>query len=696
MQLSASWLAQVFVQGDFYQLTSRNHQLCFISNESEFTLSYGDWNGSITLKRGFVWGGLVFHDQYNRPRWRVLGLPWQQCQQLANQLTQDYFSWWQEKKRQIDQVVPKLEEDIYRIIHSGKYLKESEAYLLKSKVESAFAQIKVPYELAKQVAPEAVPNVLGWVENTKDWAQRYNDEWLEGEIVTWQNWFTQCESSPLNPSQQKAILLNEDHNLILAGAGSGKTSVLVARVGYLLKSGQAKPEHVLLLAFGRKAAQEMAERIREKLGVEAAGRVKVTTFHQLGMEIIREVEKGAVQISPIATDETARLTWAAEVLREQSKTTAVAKRWQKHVSQWQIANLKGDIELSQQGSNEKLLNWLLRQVEELNTQSLSKKEIQQRLEHHDDYTRLNSELNLVWPFYRAYVQTLKQTKSIDFNGMIRLASQYISKCKFQSPWQYVMVDEYQDISPERLALLEVICQRTHADINEHGHDASLFAVGDDWQAIYRFAGADVSLTTGFEQRFGACRLSHLDTTYRFNSQIGEVANRFVQCNPHQLPKQLNSFKQQKRKAVIIMDHSQLELELQQLAQKHQNGKSVMLLGRNHYLKPSQLHQWQKAWPHLSLEFLTCHASKGREADFVFILQVEEGIFPARTRADSLSSALLVSEGDFLHAEERRLFYVALTRAKEQVWITSGHKPSCFISELLSDNYAVINRHKGLK
>lgn len=694
MQLSASWLAQVFVQGDFYQLTSRNHQLCFVSNESEFRLSYGDWNGAITLKRGFLWGGLVFHDQYDRPRWRVLGLPWQQCQQLANQLTQDYFLWWQEKKKQIDKIAPELEEDIYRLLNSGKYLKESEAYFLKNKVEEAFAQIKVPYGLAKQVAPDTVPNLLGWVENTKEWAERYNEEWLESELITWQSWFSECESSPLNPSQQKAILLNEDHNLILAGAGSGKTSVLVARVGYLLKSGQAKPEQILLLAFGRKAAQEMAERIREKLGAEGADRVKVTTFHQLGMEIIRDVEKGAVQISPIATDETARLAWAAETLREQWKTAAAAKRWQKHLSQWPITNLKGDVDLRQLESNEKLLNWLLRQVEELNTQYLSKKEIQQRLEHHNDYSRLNSELNLVWPFYRAYVQTLKQTKSIDFNAMVRLASQYINKGKFQSPWQYVMVDEYQDISPERLALLEAICQQPSG--NDSARSASLFAVGDDWQAIYRFAGADVSLTTGFEQRFGACRLSHLDTTYRFNSQIGEVANRFVQSNPSQLPKQLNSFKQQKRKAVIIINHAKLEDELQQLAQKHKSGKSVMLLGRNHYLKPAQLTQWQKAWPQLSIEFLTCHASKGREADFVFVLQVEEGIFPPRSRADSLSSALLASEDEFLHSEERRLFYVALTRAKEQVWITSGHKPSCFISELLIDNYAVVNRHKGVR
>ncbi|MGX6678114.1 UvrD-helicase domain-containing protein, partial [Vibrio cholerae] len=90
-----------------------------------------------------------------------------------------------------------------------------------------------------------------------------------------------------------------------------------------------------------------------------------------------------------------------------------------------------------------------------------------------------------------------------------------------------------DISPQRLRLLQALCEQNQGQCN-------LFAVGDDWQSIYQFAGSDVDLTTGFASRFAHSTVHHLDTTYRFNDQIGAVANRFIQQNPHQLPKTLNS------------------------------------------------------------------------------------------------------------------------------------------------------------
>lgn len=96
------------------------------------------------------------------------------------------------------------------------------------------------------------------------------------------------------------------------------------------------------------------------------------------------------------------------------------------------------------------------------------------------------------------------------------------------------MDEFEDISPQRAALLSALRAQ-----NKH---TSLFAVGDDWQAIYRFSGAQLSLTTAFHHYFGEGDRSDLDTTYRFNSRIGEVANRFIQQNPHQLAKPLNSLR----------------------------------------------------------------------------------------------------------------------------------------------------------
>ncbi len=251
-----------------------------------------------------------------------------------------------------------------------------------------------------------------------------------------------------------------------------------------------------------------------------------------------------------------------------------------------------------------------------------------------------------------------------------------------------MIDEYQDISPDRLALVEALCNQSKAE-----HQASIFAVGDDWQSIYQFAGADVDLTTGFKDRFESSTIHHLDTTYRFNNQLGAVANRFVQENPIQIPKELNSFKQQKQKAVYSAPSKEVEKILDQLNRqsKGKTNKSILLLGRNHYHKPELLEDWKKIFTSIDIKFMTCHASKGKEADFVIILCVDEGQFPTKKKQLHIDGALTESSDAFPYAEERRLFYVAMTRAKEKVWITHSGDGSGFVQELHGSDYPVVRK-----
>ncbi|WP_333706544.1 3'-5' exonuclease, partial [Vibrio hepatarius] len=284
--------------------------------------------------------------------------------------------------------------------------------------------------------------------------------------------------------------------------------------------------------------------------------------------------------------------------------------------------------------------------------------------------------------YTAWQEMLKNEGHIDFNMMITQATKLVEKGKFRAPWKYIMIDEYQDISPQRLALIEALCQQS-----EH-QSCVLFAVGDDWQSIYEFAGSDVDLTTGFTERFPRSTVHNLDTTYRFNNQIGEVANRFVQQNPAQIEKTLKSHKEQKAKAVTLAPSANVEKILDDLNRKAKSTMSVLLLGRNHYHKPELLSDWQKRFGLLSIEFMTCHASKGKEADFVIILSVDEGQFPARVKTLHLDNVLTQSGDSFPHAEERRLFYVAMTRAKKKVWITYKGAGSSFIKELTEQNYPV--------
>ncbi len=133
----------------------------------------------------------------------------------------------------------------------------------------------------------------------------------------------------------------------------------------------------------------------------------------------------------------------------------------------------------------------------------------------------------------------------------------LEKGRFISPWKHILVDEFQDISPQRAALL--------AALRKQNSRTTLFAVGDDWQGDLPIQRCAMSLTTAFHENFGEGDRCDLDTTYRFNSRIGEVANRFIQQNPCQLKKPLNSLTNGDKKAVTLLDESQLDALLDKLS-----------------------------------------------------------------------------------------------------------------------------------
>lgn len=685
MQLSANKTAQYLIQNEYHQVELEHELLIIASTVSEERIPFNVWNGKVRIKRGLVWGTLQFfaHEEDIQQSWLVQGLPWPQCRQFAHTAVAAYQEWHHHQCLQLSQYLPRWELELERLKRLPSFLPHSLLNAWIAQVEDDFQTMGMNLTEAHQRLPDAIEKLLPWLTEPSTSIAERNQSWLETERKNWEVLFSQVERSPLNLSQQYAVLLNDDHNLILAGAGSGKTSVLTARVAYLLQSHLAQAEELLLVAFGRDAAKEMEQRIDARIGM-AAEQVRVNTFHQLGLKILNDVEDGDVVISPIALDSNLKQAWCVDWLKKHWMTPTNFKRWQKHLSNWPIAYLAGDDELGSHVENPKLIAWLEKQLDQLAMLGLGKKELQQRLIDHHDYTRLNSELSLCWPCYQAWQQMLKEQKQIDFNIMISRATEYVVKGKFKSAWKFIMIDEYQDISPQRMALIQALCDQNPQTCN-------LFAVGDDWQSIYQFAGSDVDLTMGFTERFPHSTVHNLDTTYRFNDQLGAVANQFIQVNPNQIRKTLNSFKQQKQKSVFIAPSSNLEKILDQLNRQASQTKSVLLLGRNHYHKPELLKDWQNYYRSLDIEFMTCHASKGKEADFVIIVGVDEGQFPARVKALHIDGALAQSSDDFPYAEERRLFYVALTRAKEKVWITHSGSGSMFVRELLSGDYPVVKQ-----
>jgi DNA helicase-4 len=295
-------------------------------------------------------------------------------------------------------------------------------------------------------------------------------------------------------------------------------------------------------------------------------------------------------------------------------------------------------------------------------------------------------VKLMAPLLKAWKTALKEENAVDFSGLIHQAIIILEKGRFVSPWKHILVDEFQDISPQRAALLSALRAQ-----NKH---TSLFAVGDDWQAIYRFSGAQLSLTTAFHHYFGEGDRSDLDTTYRFNSRIGEIANRFIQQNPHQLAKPLNSLRPGDKKAVTLLADDQLEPLLDKLSGYAKPDERILVLARYHHLKPAALEKAATRWPKLQLEFMTIHASKGQQAYYVIVLGLKEGSdgFPAPARESVMEEALLPVPEDFPDAEERRLLYVAITRARHRVWLLfNKEEPSVFVDILKSIDVPVARK-----
>jgi DNA helicase-4 len=300
------------------------------------------------------------------------------------------------------------------------------------------------------------------------------------------------------------------------------------------------------------------------------------------------------------------------------------------------------------------------------------------------------------PLLSAYQQYLAERNEIDFADMIGKAISYVESGRYQSPYQHILVDEFQDISQERARLIEALLTQRN--------DTVLFAVGDDWQSIYRFTGSDISITRQFKKMFGASAITALDTTFRFNNKIGDVASAFVLKNPDQIKKTINSVSVISNPAISLIripaSERGLHLALNAISQKasgQPNQKTtVAVLARFNFIfgneSPGTLkQQMERQYPQLDIEFMSVHASKGKEADYVITLGLTNGKygFPSQKETDPILEFLLPEKETFSYAEERRLFYVALTRARHRVYLVyHPAEPSPFISELINQKYPV--------
>lgn len=319
-------------------------------------------------------------------------------------------------------------------------------------------------------------------------------------------------------------------------------------------------------------------------------------------------------------------------------------------------------------------------------------------------------LDICHQCYLYYEQALKEANAIDFEDMINNAADALEGMISRGeklPYDYIFIDEYQDISFQRFNLAEKLGQASNAKI---------VAVGDDWQSIYRFSGSDITLFTDFEKRMGYANVQYLRGTHRNSQELIDIAGSFVMENPLQKKKALHSAKHIKDPVVLVSyDDSPkprrsspqdgpyyhlgeaIEEALSEIVDRYGDKGSVLLIGRYNFdgknlARLSDFFSYNdstkavisKKYPSLPITFLTAHSSKGLGFDNVIVINGKDDVlgFPSKIEDDPVMKLVLHDAKEIDYAEERRLFYVALTRTKNRVYIIAPiHKPSAFILEI---------------
>ncbi|NEN75439.1 UvrD-helicase domain-containing protein [Pelistega sp. NLN82] len=614
--------------------------------------------------------------------------------------------------------------------------------------------------------------------------------------------FAHLEKNPLTTKQYEACASQARTTLVLAGAGTGKTSTLMGRIVYLWEKGLSQAHQILPLAFAVDAAHEIQSRI-EKVATSVGGfsleGFQARTFHSLGLYIVSAVEGQRplvstlidensllsffqMQFSQLRKEDLSYREWLYQYYTfydEQSSWRTLNDDYVLNQTELRIANRlyflgisycyhahyekdiyldkpyqpycctfylpdrklyidvldckETELSLEQQQRQQKLNNIhqhygtnyqifyaddevmfepstiytnpmlshsvgrmdsLLKLLINLFLYLKSMGYSSQWLKTYLQENQIHSEEKafpllkqyclyaLLYPLWQAYEDYLKNEKSIDFDGMINKAKQYIKEGRFIVPWQDILIDEFQDISLARLQLIQAM--------REQNPTIRLFCVGDDWQTIYQFAGSELTYIRDIAQYFGEVKVVSLDTTFRFHQQLGDISSTFVQQNPRQYQKELRSFDTRIRNSVFLVpqntEHKNIETVFAHVLYDLQIDapQTCLILARFNHQLPDEmtLNRWQTSYPLLLFRCASIHASKGTEADIVIIVDVNSGEEGLPSEKQDRLALFKRKEETFLYAEERRVFYVALTRARERVYLCyDAQNISPFIEEI---------------
>lgn len=494
----------------------------------------------------------------------------------------------------------------------------------------------------------------------------------------------------LDTQQQKIVLDNSKYLLVVAGAGSGKTLTILGKINYLIKYKNILPNEILCISFTRASANNLKEKLLNELSLE----IPVYTFHKLALEIIKE-DQNIYEITDKDTlSNVIHSFFYEDILEDEIYMKKVLRYFgikdNNYIKQKYLKLLKFkflEIEML-----EKLVSTFLH-LFKCNNFLISdflvflnkcKKDI-------FNFNRKKEQIFLLISLniYLIYQKYLEENKEIDFDDMIINASKIVKRKGIKNKYKYVIIDEYQDTSYIRFLLIKNIIEYVNA---------KLMVVGDDFQSIYSFTGCDISLFLKFNEYFENAKIMKIENTYRNSNQLVKVASNFIMRNPRQIKKNLKSNKNLPKPIKIILYKNIRQVILKLILDIYnKNHEPILILGRNNrdielilsdvlYLEKENKIIYKEN-KDIQIYYLTVHKSKGLEEENVIIINLEDNYlgFPNKIKNEKVLRFVNNCYDKYPFSEERRLFYVALTRTKNCVYLLTPIKnKSIFVNEILKE------------
>lgn len=453
---------------------------------------------------------------------------------------------------------------------------------------------------------------------------------------------------------QMELLSNDTNALVIAGAGSGKTLTILGKINYLIEKNICKPENILVISFTNASVNDIKNRIIHN--------VDVFTFHKLAMSIL---EKKQYNYSLCSS------TLLEYIVDEFIRTSNPLE--QKIILKFLSTN-KSYKEFLNSYEFKSFCNLITTFINLFKTNNI---DIQKFL--NIKYNKLEKKiLTIIFKIYNSYIIEKNSTNTLDFDDLIIYATNFVKEVKLN--YKYIIIDEFQDTSLIRLNLIKEIHKYTNAKI---------IAVGDDFQSIYRFSGCDLNIFLNFSKIFQNVKEVKLVNTYRNSIQLINIASTFIEKNSLQIKKNLFSFKSNDNPIIFSPYTNKNETLKKLLNYLITITDDIMILSRNNkdiyeYIdRDFVLNNNIIIYNNKEIKFYTIHKSKGLEAKYVIVLNCNDDYlgFPNKIENNPLIEKMLPNN-EIKYAEERRLFYVAITRCKEITYLLyNKNNPSIFIKEI---------------